>query len=62
MVIYKIYYRNTDIAGPERFDECLSLIKEHSLYSQAMEIFSDKSSHEHKVRCDRVSGVCCHGN
>ena len=60
-MIYKINCRYTDIAGPEKFDECLSLIKEHSLYSQAMEVFSDKSSHEHKVIFDRVSGVCCHG-
>ncbi|CAI8000180.1 Elongator complex protein 1, partial [Geodia barretti] len=38
---------------PEKFDECLALIKEHSLYPRALEIFHDRSSSEHQAiaRC-----------
>jgi hypothetical protein len=39
--------------GPEKFDDCLALIKEHSLYPRALEIFHDRSSSEHQTiaRC-----------
>lgn len=34
---------------PDKFDECLKLIKEQKLYKSALKIFTDIGSHEHHV-------------
>ena len=39
------------IIGPEKFDECLGLVREHSLYTEALTIYSDRSTPEYKVSC-----------
>lgn len=39
------------ILGPEKFEECLGLVREHSLYTEALAIYSDRSSPEYKVYC-----------
>lgn len=35
--------------GPEKFEECMSLIENHSLYKEALKIFKDQKSSEYKV-------------
>ena len=37
------------MSGPEKFTECLSLIRDQSLYPQALRIYRDLSSSEYKV-------------
>lgn len=39
------------ILGPEKFEECLGLVREHLLYTEALTIHSDRSSPEYKVHC-----------
>ena len=35
--------------GIEKFPECLSFVKEHSLYTEALGSYGDRSSDEYKV-------------
>ena len=35
--------------GPDKFEECFSLIKGHSLYPDALSIYTDMASREYKV-------------
>ena len=35
--------------GGDRFEECLAFVREHSLYKQALTIFTDPESHENRV-------------
>lgn len=37
------------ILGSEKFDECLLFIKEFKLYKQALNLYTDKESHDHHV-------------
>ena len=38
------------VAGPEKFDECLSFVKEHSLYVEALKLLKDRKE-DYKVLC-----------
>ena len=38
--------------GDDRFDECLAFVREHSLYKQALAIFSNPQLHENRVICE----------
>ena len=44
--------RFSPISGPEKFEECLGLVCEYSLYTDALNIYSDRSSPEYKVRME----------
>ena len=49
MCSYTQYYLSILYLVPDKFDECLKLIKEQKLYKSALKIFTDKGSHEHHV-------------
>ena len=38
------------VVGPEKFDECLSFVKEHSLYVETLKLLKDRKEH-YKVLC-----------
>ena len=38
-------------AGPERFEECMSLVKEHHLYQEALALLPKKEDHYKVGRC-----------
>ena len=40
---------NCTCVGPDKFSECLALIKEHSLYTNALAIYTTHTSDEYKV-------------
>ena len=53
-------------AGPERFEECMSLVKEHQLYQEALALLLKKEDHYkvggHSPSADCVCSVSKHAN